>query len=604
MSKDCLLLAGSVLEAVTAALALRRTAVEAGARRRIAAAARDGDPMSRLLALHALSPARDGRSARLLLDALTSSDRGRREHAAWVLGDRVRDGRALGPLRTLAAGGGFAGMLAGLTLERWLRRPSPFAAGLPRQGARGGLRIAQVSLQGRLDAGLRGAGAGDGGGLATLLVSLTHALDAHPGVSEVVTFTRAFEDPSLPGVYSADVEPIGGSSRIERLRFGPGGYLPTPSQWQYRPEIEAALARSVARLRPFDVVHLRFADVGTLAAARVFRRLGVPVVFTLAPDPHSVLREEEAAGRIDRESFPAADLEQHYSFRAWLVDWMLREADALAILPRPGIEQELSSLLGPSFGSVRSDRLWTIPEGIAIDAAAQRPVSVGGAAVDSLGEAIRALPQARRGLPLILTVARLHRVKGIPQLVEAWAGDPELHAGFNLVVVGGDLEHPTPEERVVLDEVDAVCARLPHARTGLALLGHRPHDEVPQILRAAAHGIPGAVGPGGVYACPSRKEEFGLALLEALGAGLSVVGPDHGGPPAYIEDGRTGFLADTTDLQSLRTGLARAASARLDPARAARARSLVRTRFTVNAMADRLVSMYSGVTSEAVVDAA
>jgi glycosyltransferase involved in cell wall biosynthesis len=127
---------------------------------------------------------------------------------------------------------------------------------------------------------------------------------------------------------------------------------------------------------------------------------------------------------------------------------------------------------------------------------------------------------------------------------------------------------------------------------------------VPQILRAAAHGIPGAVGPGGVYACPSRKEEFGLALLEALGAGLSVVGPDHGGPPAYIEDGRTGFLADTTDLQSLRTGLARAASARLDPARAARARSLVRTRFTVNAMADRLVSMYSGVTSEAVVDAA
>ena len=90
------------------------------------------------------------------------------------------------------------------------------------------------------------------------------------------------------------------------------------------------------------------------------------------------------------------------------------------------------------------------------------------------------------------------------------------------------------------------------------------------------YGIPGVAGTGGVYACPSRKEEFGLALLEALAAGLSVVGPDRGGPATYIEDGHSGFLADTTDLESLRRGLARAAAARLDPARAARARALVR----------------------------
>ena len=68
-------------------------------------------------------------------------------------------------------------------------------------------------------------------------------------------------------------------------------YLSTPEQWAYRPEIEAEFARSIARHGPFDVAHLRFADVGTFAAARVFRRLGVPVVFTLAPDPHSVLRD-------------------------------------------------------------------------------------------------------------------------------------------------------------------------------------------------------------------------------------------------------------------------------------------------------------------------
>ena len=595
---------GSVLEAITAALALRRGGLDDVRLRRLAAATRHADPTSKLLVLHALARGSDGRARSLLLDALLGTDAGRRAHAAWVLGEHSHDPRAIARLTGLAARGGFAAMVARLTLERWLHPPrAPFPAVLPQRRAPG-LRIAQVSLQGRLDAELRGAGAGDGGGLATLLMSLTHALDAHAGVSEVVTFTRAFEDPSLPGVYSAAEEPIGRGSRIERLRFGPDGYLTTAEQWAYRHDIEAALARSVARHGPFDVAHLRFADVGTFAAARVFRTLGVPVVFTLAPDPHSVLRESEAAGRLDRETFPAADLEHHYVFRAWLVDWMLREADALAVLPRPGVERELRALLGPSFDAVRPDRLWTIPEGIAVDTAAQRPVAPDAPAIRALGTVVGSLPERRLGLPLLLTVARLNRVKGIPQLVEAWAGAPELLESFNLLIVGGDLESPTLEERSVLAEIEAVCARLPGARKGLVLLGHRPHAEVAQILRAAAHGIPGLAAPGGVYACPSRKEEFGLALLEALGAGLSVVGPDRGGPPTYIDDGHTGFLADTTDLDSLRTGLARAASARLDPTRTARARSLVQERFTVGAMADRLVSLYASVTGEAVLHAA
>ncbi len=587
------LLEAPVLEAVTGALALRRSRVDDLRGRRLVRAARRADPTAQLLVLHALARGGQG-TGRLLVDELLGSD-DRRTHAAWVLGERPRYPRAIAPLTALAARGGFGAMVADVTLERW-RTPPPPAPPPARSGGTRGLRIAQVSLQGRLDAGLRGAGAGDGGGLATLLVSLTRALDAHPAVSEVVTFTRAFEDPSFPGLYSLPQEPIGRRSRIARLRYGPETYLPTAAQWEYRREIEEALARAVARHGPFDVAHLRFADVGTFVAARVFRRLGVPVVFTLAPDPHSVLRDAEATGRLDRSTFPAADLEQQYVFRAWLVDRMMREAAALAVLPRPGLEGELRDLLGPAFDAVHPDRLCTIPEGIAVDAAARQPAVADGPATRSLASAIATLPAERRGLPLLLTVARLNRVKGIPALVEAWAGDAGLLEGFNLAIVGGDLEHPTPEERHVIAEIRAVCARLPQARSGLVLLGHRPHDEVPQLLRAAAHGIPGVVAAGGVYACSSRKEEFGLSLLEALAAGLPVVGPDRGGPPTFVEDGTTGFLVDTTDLASLRTGLRRAASVRLDPARAARARSLVEERFTIDAMAGRLVGLYERVT--------
>ena len=57
-----------------------------------------------------------------------------------------------------------------------------------------GLRVAQVVLQGRIDAGLRAAGAGDGGGLATLVVHLSKALGRRAEIDHVVTVTRAFAD--------------------------------------------------------------------------------------------------------------------------------------------------------------------------------------------------------------------------------------------------------------------------------------------------------------------------------------------------------------------------------------------------------------------------
>lgn len=192
--------------------------------RTLAKAASVGDPTSRQLGLHALAPVASRRAERLLLDALKGTDTGRREHAAWALAARPPVSSALAPLRALAAGGEFGGMLAGLTLDDWLGQPWPTLANGLRRKPGGGPRVAQVSLQGRLDARLQGAGAGDGGGLATLLVSLTRALDSHPGVSEVVTFTRAFEDSSLPGVYSADLEPLvchgGNNTAMEALTAG------------------------------------------------------------------------------------------------------------------------------------------------------------------------------------------------------------------------------------------------------------------------------------------------------------------------------------------------------------------------------------------------
>lgn len=60
-----------------------------------------------------------------------------------------------------------------------------------------------------------------------------------------------------------------------------------PDAWPLRLELEAALTGALSRDGHLNVIHLRMADVATLASWRVARRLGIAVVFTLAADPHT-----------------------------------------------------------------------------------------------------------------------------------------------------------------------------------------------------------------------------------------------------------------------------------------------------------------------------
>ena len=216
-----------------------------------------------------------------------------------------------------------------------------------------------------------------------------------------------------------------------------------------------------------------------------------------------------------------------------------------------------------------------VPEGIdlSVSAAAaaelERP-GAPGPALAELDELVAALPEHRRRLPLVISVGRLHRVKGMATLVEAWAGDAGLAERCNLLIVGGDLADPSPDEREQLDLIAAVLASTPGAAAGLPDAGHRPNDVVARLAGGRAAGGRPAIGPAGVYVCSSLKEEFGLALLEALASGLVVVGPAAGGPATYVEDGVTGVLVDTRRPDEVARAIGRCARPR-DRARPGRA---------------------------------
>ena len=142
-----------------------------------------------------------------------------------------------------------------------------------------------------------------------------------------------------------------------------------------------------------------------------------------------------------------------------------------------------------------------------------------------------------------------------------------------------------------------MLARFPAAAAGLVMPGHRPNDVVAVWLAAARAGRAGGNGPAGVYVCSSLKEEFGLALVEALASGLVVVGPAAGGPATYIDDGVTGVLVDTRRPDEVARAMRAAFDLATAPGQAARidrALERVSADFTVQAMADRLSAIYAG----------
>ena len=542
---------------------------------------------SRLVETLGLVPGPTAGRALLLLAADGGEHPSVRLAAVAALGDRPAEAAAEAVVRELSQADGDLGVVARLaaldlgidTTERGEATP--------------GLTVAQLFLHADIDRDLSQAGAGDNGGVATLLVRLGDALASGPGVHRVLTLSRGAAHAALDALTPAE------------------GHLLTPvpllteaasaaQAWPSRVTGERAIRR-VLRTHRADVLHLRMAEVGSLAAAEVARELGIPVVFTLAPDPHAVIHALDMTGGLHRGNFGTEDEREHYWFRARLVQRLAAESAHVVLFPRPELQHDMRELLGLDVAA-RPDRFTVVPEGVdlrvtaAAAAELERP-GTPGPALAELDALVAALPEHRRRLPLVISVGRLHRVKGMATLVEAWAGDTELASRCNLLIVGGDLDDPSQDEREQLDLIAEVLTRFPAAAAGLLMPGHRPNDVVAVWLAVARAGRAGGIGAGGVYVCSSLKEEFGLALLEALASGLVVVGPAAGGPATYVDDGVTGVLVDSRRPDNVARAIRAAFGLATAPGQAERvdrAVERVRADFTVQAMADRLSAIYAG----------
>ncbi|WP_213813691.1 glycosyltransferase [Glaciihabitans sp. dw_435] len=530
--------------------------------------------------------------------------------AIAALGDRAGRPETVELISTLAAGEGYIAEVARLAL---VDLTANVVARAPWQT---GLTVAQMFLHADIDPQLTRAGSGDNGGIATLLVRLGDALTAGagagagagsdtaaatPDIQRVITLSRGSAAESLESLSQAGSTVRGHAYASVPLLSEP---VASASAWPLRVAAERGIRRILRAAGTVDIMHLRMADVGSLAAADVARDLDIPVVFTVAPDPHAVINTLDITGALTRENFGDVDEREHFWFRARLVQRLAANSAHTVLFPRPRLAEDMNELVGIDI-SAHPERHSVVPEGIdleVVDRASREAVehALGGEATPPLAELrelLGQLPENRRHLPLLISVGRFHRVKGMATIVEAWK-TTDLRDRANLLLIGGDLAHPSDDEREQLDLMNLVVPESERAQAGLLLPGHRPNDTVARWVAAARFGVPGLAAANGVYVCGSLKEEFGIALLEAMAAGLLVVAPAGGGPATYVQNGLTGYLTRTSDVTLLGTAMdaaLTAAAAETDDERASASRDTVQRSFTIQAMASALSEVYRTV---------
>jgi glycosyltransferase involved in cell wall biosynthesis len=112
--------------------------------------------------------------------------------------------------------------------------------------------------------------------------------------------------------------------------------------------------------------------------------------------------------------------------------------------------------------------------------------------------------------------------------------------------------------------------------------------------------VPGLLAGADALVMPSRREGLGVAVLEAMAAGLPVIASRVGGLPEAVVDGETGLLVTPEDVAALAAAIARLArdralADRLGTAGAAR----VRAHFTMSTMADATLAVYRRLVPQA-----
>lgn len=172
---------------------------------------------------------------------------------------------------------------------------------------------------------------------------------------------------------------------------------------------------------------------------------------------------------------------------------------------------------------------------------------------------------ASSGDPLhVVSVGVISRRKGSDVFVEAAERVRRADPSIRFTLVGS-----------ATDPLDADFAAGVLERASAAGVEHRPRADVPELLTGTD-----------LFVLPSRRDPFPISVLEAMAAGLPVIGSDADGIPEQLDGGGCGVVVPSEDPVALAAAILELAA---DPDRRLRlgaaARERVSSRFTLERQA-------------------
>jgi mannosyltransferase len=295
---------------------------------------------------------------------------------------------------------------------------------------------------------------------------------------------------------------------------------------------------------PDGIAHIAIADL-----AKLWRRR-TPLIW------HARRNNEMIAGVLLRSLgwplrlvFTSAAQRHH----TWITRWLIRRMDAIIA----------TNDISASFLKVPAT---VIPHGV--DTGVYAP------------PANRAAAFAEAGLPgryAIGCFGRVRAQKGTDVFVEAMCRLLPRYPDFTAVVVGAIMPEQTTFANDLKKRIEAAGLA-----SRVVMTGELPIEEVQRWYRRLT-----------IYAFTSRNEGFGLTLIEAMSVGAALVASRAGAAELVVEDGVTGVLTPSGDVDALVAALE---PLMRDPGAAAamgeRGRGRVLEEFSLDAEANRIAEVY------------
>lgn len=377
------------------------------------------------------------------------------------------------------------------------------------------------------------SGKGNNGGLAVLLKGLGEEISKDRRISYVFTITITQE------LTKPFISFHGNNHVLIRLPI----YLDQAVRDKFIKR-ELFIKRQIAHflkqanIEP-DVFHIRFLDNASKAVAHLCKELNRKLVFTLTPDPHRNMFDEK--GQLKELGFDEL-LEKLNKIK--IGDELIDTSDGIIGIGNAEVKTELEVYF-PQFKDERVNRkIKMIGEGI------QTGNSVDVEEVADYSNSLAEWYEANKDFfdrPVILNVGRLSVLKGQMELLKAWSNS-RLSETHNLLIIGGDLERPNQEEAMVIDFFKVYLQRHPQFKARFMHKGAMSNMDVKLLERKI---MQRDFDYPHIYLCSSVKEEFGIAILEAMSNGFLTLGPIKGGVKSYIRNGQNGFLIDTSNWETI-----------------------------------------------------